>query len=211
LNSRLQTALLLLLLLIFVLPACSTMPPQDVDQARRLELHDIKSERVKKQTSWSLSGKLAISDGKDGGSGKLNWHSGPNSIRMDFHGAMGRGAWRLEADAEGARLELADGKLHQARTVNLLVSSQLGWEVPVDSLAWWVRGLADPGDKAERIIDAQGNLSQLIQDGWTVEYGSYRSFEGLDLPLRLTARQQDWKVKLVVREWDMTGKTDPDG
>jgi len=129
---------------------------------------------------------------------------------MDFHGAMGRGAWRLEADGQGARLELADGTIDHARSVNLLVQSQLGWEIPVDSLSWWVRGLAAPGEIEQRKIDGQGNLDQLVQDGWTIEFGSYRSIGNVDLPLKLTAQQADWKVKLVVRDWEMAGVAEPD-
>lgn len=209
-NSRLQAALLFSLVLLFILPACSTTQQQEVDQAQRLQLYELKSDRVKTQVYWSLSGKLAISNGKEGGSGKFNWHSGPDFNRMDFHGAMGRGAWRLEADGQGARLELADGTINHARSVNLLVHSQLGWEIPVDSLSWWVRGLAAPADIEQREIDGQGNLNRLVQDGWTIEFGSYRSFGDVDLPLKLTAQQADWKVKLVVRDWEMAGVTQAD-
>jgi outer membrane lipoprotein LolB len=77
------------------------------------------------------------------------------------------------------------------------------WEIPVESLSWWVRGLATPGRFRERVIDGDGNISKLLQDGWTIEYDRYRVFEGLNLPVKLTARQGKWKVKLAIRSWDL--------
>jgi outer membrane biogenesis lipoprotein LolB len=42
-----------------------------------------------------------------------------------------------------------------------------------------------------------------LQDGWVIEYGKYREFDGLSLPVQLTARQDDWKVKLAIRDWKL--------
>jgi len=186
------------------LASCTTLPPRQIDAAERLELHGLKSDRLKAQNNWSLSGKLAISNDEDGGSGNLSWRKRPEYTRMDFHGALGRGAWRLEADGKAAKLELADGSTYQQPTVDQLVQQQLGWTIPVESLSWWVRGMAAPGKPQDMLFDEQGNLVRLDQDGWAVEFGTYRSFGGFDMPVRLTAKQADWKVKLVVRRWELT-------
>jgi outer membrane lipoprotein LolB len=162
------------------------------------------------QDRWNLSGKLAISNDEDGGSGKLQWRENPGYTRMDFHGTLGRGAWRLEADRSGARLELADGSAYQDQTVDQLVQKQVGWEIPVESLSWWVRGMAAPGGAEERWFDERGNLVRLNQDGWSIEFGKYRSFGEFEMPIRLTAMQADWKVKLVVRRWELAPEGAPD-
>ena len=210
-RAAFPAVLLLSLAGLLILPACSTMPPQDADQAQRLRLHADKSGRLELQTAWSLSGKLAISNDRDGGSGRFNWHKNSQSSRMDFHGALGRGAWRLDADGAGARLEQADGTVHQASSVEHLIQSQVGWKLPVNHLAWWVRGLTAPGDLEEQELDAQGNLVRLVQDGWTIVFARYRDFDGFDLPLRVTASQADWKVKLVVSSWTLAGEPGSDG
>ena len=107
----------------------------------------------------------------------------------------------MVADAAGAELEFADGTVHRASSIDELVRLQLGWEIPVDSLSWWVRGLVAPGEYGERKIDNEGDLVELLQNGWHIEYGRYSAVEGIRLPARLTARKADWKVKLVVRHW----------
>ncbi len=188
-------------LLAAVLSACSTIPPSDHEQAQRRQLYELRSERVAGLDSWALEGRLAVNDGKDGGSGRLNWKEQGESSRMDFHGALGRGAWRLQTDADGAVLELADGARYEAPTVAELVWGQVGWDIPVDALAWWIRGLAAPGDVQARVLDDAGRLVELRQKDWSIEFGRYRAFGDWDMPVRMTARQADRSVKLAVRSW----------
>lgn len=192
------------LILLAMLPACSTLPPTDEDEAARARLYELKSDHLAGFVHWSMKGRLAVRNDQDGGSGSFNWMQDAGKSLMAFRGALGHGAWRVIAGAHGAELELADGTTHRAHSVNELVRRQLGWEIPVDSLSWWIRGMAAPGEYLERLIDDEGNLLQLRQDGWIVEFGKYRTFEGISLPVKLSATQAEWKVKLAVRAWDLT-------
>jgi outer membrane lipoprotein LolB len=193
----------------FLLAACTTVPPLDSEQRIRAPLYEQRLARLSEVDSWALEGRLAVSDAADGGSGQLKWRQDGGSSRMDFHGALGRGAWRLLADESGAELEFADGTLHRARSIDSLVRRQVGWAVPVEALAWWVRGLAAPGRVQQRLLDEEGRLSELRQDGWDIEFARYGPVSGpggdLTMPLRMTARQADRTVKLAVRRWELPG------
>ena len=127
---------------------------------------------------------------------------------MDFHGALGRGAWRLEVDEQGAELELSDGTRYRADEVQSLVREQIGWEVPIDALAWWVRGLEAPAEVDSHRLGDDGTLEYLDQLGWQIEFSHYRNVGSTSLPLRLTARQADRTVKLVVRNWSLGARDD---
>jgi len=196
------------LLTVLLLPACTTTGPAKVGQGERVRLYQQKSDQLAVFSAWALEGRLAISNDTDGGSGQFRWNNDEHGIRMDFHGALGRGAWEMKADQQGAELALADGAIHRADSIDQLVKQQLEWEIPVANLAWWVRGLATPGPFQKRDIDPQGNISRLLQDNWTIEYGKYRSFEGMSLPVKLTAYRGKWKVKLAVRSWNLTEAID---
>jgi outer membrane lipoprotein LolB len=211
LSFDLRTALVLLLpaLGIVLLPACAVAPPGDAEQSARQPLYEQRAARLSQLEHWTLVGRLAVSDDEDGGSGNLSWRQQPGGSRIDFHGAMGRGAWRLMSGAAGAELEFADGRRYRADSVDALVHGQIGWHVPVDKLAWWVRGLAAPGVHAERLLDEEGRLSQLDQAGWSIEFGRYEAVAGEALPLRMTARQQDRTVKLAIRKWELPGAHEP--
>lgn len=191
-----------------LLPACSTIPTTDSGDPARLEQYETRVRAISKLEAWSLRGRLAVNDENDGGSGTLHWQESPGGTRMDFHGAMGRGAWRLVSGSGKAELELADGQRYAAETVGELVRGQLGWSIPVENLSWWVRGVQAPGRTDQRILGGDGSLSFLSQSGWDIEFGRYRDVQGLSLPLKLTARQGGKMVKLAIRDWETGGDDD---
>jgi outer membrane lipoprotein LolB len=187
-----------------LLSGCGAMRPVDGEQAARLPLYEARAARLELLPNWSLEGRLAVSDERDGGSGFLSWRQQPGASRMDFHGALGRGAWRLQAREDGAELEFADGRQYRADSIDELVRAQVGWEVPVETLAWWVRGLVAPGRFQRRVLDEEGHLSLLQQDGWNIEFGRYATAGSEAMPLKMTARQQDRTVKLAIRKWELS-------
>lgn len=199
-------ASLLMLLAVAVLPACTSLRPADTEQVLRETRYQNRYDSLAAIADWSLEGRLAVRNEDDGGSGHFQWAKMLTDDRMEFHGALGRGAWRLRADDNGAVLELADGEVHRSSTVTELVSERVGWDVPVQQLSWWVRGLAAPGSYRQRSLDDEGNLIELLQAGWHIEYGGYRSIDGVSLPIKMTARQGESSVKLAVRSWTLGSK-----
>lgn len=159
---------------------------------------------------WALDGKLALSGGQDGGSGRLNWRTQPGFSELDFRGTLGRGAWQLDITPELATLDLANGERWQAPEVSSLVVDHLGWSIPVDSLSWWVRGLEAPGSNAERVLDNEGRIETLMQHGWTVDYERYKEFSGVIMPTRLEARNGELTVKLIMRDWTFPVQSEHD-
>jgi len=190
------------------LAACSSVPEVKPGPAERSVLYESRFKELSGIDQWSLIGRLAVNDGKDGGSGHINWKLHGETSSMDFHGALGRGAWRLDANGDGAVLELADGEVHRAPTLGQLVEQKLGWEFPVEALAWWVRACTAPGGWERRDIDEFGRLRGLSQFGWEIEYGNYRDVEGVFMPLKLTARRDSYSVKLAIRNWFL--RVDPE-
>jgi outer membrane lipoprotein LolB len=194
-------------LLVLALTACSTVPTLDVDESERISRYEARSGRLALLGSWTLEGRLAVRGEEEGGSGSFNWSRTGSTNRMDFYGAFGRGAWRLAADDSGAVLERADGSVYRAGSIDELVRSEVGWEIPVGALGWWARGMAAPGGFSARTLDEAGRLIDLEQGGWTIEYGRYRAFGDLDLPVKVVARSPEWQLKLAIREWELP----PDG
>jgi len=194
---------LFLLTFALLITACSTVPTTDIDQAERVLLYEARSGALAGAERWALKGRLAVNDGEDGGSGHLNWQKHGQTSSLNFRGALGRGAWQLNVDENGAVLEWADGEVHRADSVGELVEQQLGWTIPVNALAWWVRGLTAPGDWDLRQLDEHGNLEKLSQLGWNIEYSRYRDAGSVSMPVKLTARRQSYTVKVAIKDWDL--------
>ena len=155
-------------------------------------------------SEWGLVGRISLDDGDQGGSGKLKWDIQSGSSSLDFHGAMGRGAWHLEIGPNGAVLREANGSEQTAPGVNALIQDRMGWPIPVDALQWWVRGLAAPGAIEDEQFDVDGLLINLRQFDWNVEFGRYKSQDGIELPIRLNATRENYRVKLAISRWRMS-------
>ena len=191
------------MVLILAMTACSSQQTVPLNPDARTLRYQTRMVELGGVPNWKLEARLAVNDGKDGGSGHFNWARQSRSNQMDFHGALGRGAWRLEADDSEAVLELADGEVFRAATVSELIEAQIGWQIPVEALEWWVRGLEAPGETQQVELDEQGLLVRLSQFGWNVEYGRYKEADSVMLPHKMTARRDNQSVKLAVRNWSL--------
>ena len=191
-----------LLLLLLVLNACTGVVVKEPDPAAK-EAYQNRAEILAGIPSWSLVGRISLDDGEQGGSGKLQWLVEPGNSELDFHGAMGRGAWHLQFGPEGAVLREANGDEQTAPGVSALIQDRMGWSIPVDALQWWVRGLTAPGSIENEKFDHDGLLVSLDQFGWNVEFSRYQSTGGMELPAKLNARRENYRVKLSISRWRM--------
>ena len=193
-----------LLFLVFILNACTAVEVKDKDQDPRNQ--SAYQERIRKlnaTSEWGLVGKISLDDADQGGSGRLQWDVKPGHTELDFHGAMGRGAWHLDIGPERALLKMADGTEQTATSVNELVQDSMGWPMPLEALQWWVRGLAAPGVIEDEQFGTDGLLVSLRQFGWSVDFRRYDSVGSMELPVRLNATRDNYRVKLAISRWRM--------
>ena len=191
-----------LLFLILSLSACTGVVVKDPNLVDKTTYQD-RTDRLAAVVEWGLTGKISLDDGDQGGSGKLQWDVGPDQSEMGFHGAMGRGAWHLKMGPEGAQLKLADGTEQTAVDVNDLIREHVGWPVPLGALHWWARGLAAPGMIDNEQFGPEGLLVSLRQFGWNVDFNRYDSVGDIELPVRLKATRNNYRVKLAISRWRM--------
>jgi outer membrane lipoprotein LolB len=197
----------LLVVLLVVLNACTGRPVKEFAQGNEAGYQQ-RVEKLASIDTWGFVGRLSLDDGEQGGSGRLQWDVKSNISDLDFHGAMGRGAWHLRITPKVAVLTEADGSLQTAADVNDLIQDRMGWPIPVDALHWWVRGLAAPGIVEHEVLDQDGLLLSLEQFGWSVDFNRYNSIAGTAMPTRLDAGKGSFRVKLAIGRWllDTGGK-----
>jgi len=195
-----------------ILSGCASQavraPQAPVDQAQAR----LQDEQRAALTEWSLSGRIAVSNGKQGGSGRIDWQQSGDRYSVSLSAPVTRQSWRLSGDAAGGRLEGIEGGPREAADIEALLRETTGWNIPVRALADWVRGVgADPARFGEaRVVHGDGNRPiRLAQAGWTIDYAQWQpeaAAAGPVLPARLTATQGEAKVRLIVDEWS-TGAT----
>ena len=191
-----------LFFLVLTLNACTSVSVKDPDFVNK-EIYEDRTSQLNATGVWGLVGKISLDDGDDGGSGRLQWSVEPGHSELDFHGAMGRGAWHLQIGQDGVLLKMADGTEQAADDVNDLIQDRMGWPIPLDALQWWVRGLVAPGVIESETYGSEGLLTSLRQFGWDVDFKRYASVDGVELPVRLNATNDNYRVKLAISRWRM--------
>jgi outer membrane lipoprotein LolB len=160
---------------------------------------------------WGLQGRVALSNGREGGSGRIDWSQDGAHYDVALSAPITRQSWRLSGDRTQATLEGLAGGTRRGDDPQALLLDATGWTIPVAALSSWVRGAADPdGPPALMRYGADGRLARLEQSGWTIDYAAWQLEPGLgtELPGRLTAARGDARVRLVVDSWQ-PGATGP--
>ncbi len=184
-------------------PARGPQVPVDEAQARAQE------QRRAAMSDWSLSGRLAVSNGKQGGSGRIDWQQAGERYTISLSAPVTRQSWRLSGDDAGARLEGIEGGPREGDDVEAMLREATGWDIPVRALADWVRGVGADADRygPAQVVYGPGNRPlSLAQAGWTIDYAQWQSEPAEPvaapvLPIRVTAVRGGAKVRLIVDQW----------
>ncbi|HEY0180702.1 MAG TPA: lipoprotein insertase outer membrane protein LolB [Dokdonella sp.] len=188
---------------VLALAACAgpRIRPGAADAAA-LARQDAREHALAAHAAWTLSGRLGVSDGRDGGSGTLEWQQDGAAFRFSVHAPVTGKTWTLSGDAGHAILEGLRERAVEGRGAAELLERELGWRVPVAELADWARGMRAPG--AARIeFRADGLPATIEQNGWKVEFLDYDLGRAPPLPSRVFASSGSYKVRLAVREWTL--------
>ncbi len=204
------------LLSVGLLSGCATLPRMlgigDAaagDAAQRARAAALGLERADcGAPGWAMTGRVALSNGRDGGSAKIEWAQGGGHLRMLLSAPLTRQSWILEADPASASLQgLAHG-VESGRDPAQLLRRATGWDIPVNALGCWLRAVAgDTGRFGPAWIEYDGDLlpRRLEQDGWVVDYLAWSQdpFTGLPMPARIHAQRGNDRVRLVIDRWGL--------
>ena len=195
-------------LFLFVLALASCAAPAPRPDEAELEQRWAAHSRLLQQLSvWELRARFAVRVDEQGGQAALVWQHFADHQSLRLNGPLGRGVVRITQDAQGARLVDAEQRTTTAASIEELLWQVTGWQLPVSSLAWWIRGLPVPGPAVTRELDERGRLQQLRQHGWTVQYSDYRPVADVELPGHITltraatAQGPEMEVRFVIERW----------
>jgi len=183
------------------LAACAGQVRKPVPpDAGKLAQQSARESTLVARADWSLRGRLGVSDGHDSGSGSLEWSQKSSTFRFSVHAPVTGKTWVLSGDDTHARLDGLREQTIEGGDAASLLQRELGWEVPVTQLRYWVRAGRAPGAADIEFRD-DGLPALITQAGWTVRYIDYDLAQDPPLPSKVFATRGDRKVRLAVREW----------
>ena len=186
------------MLLVTLLPACAPVTPRPptvgneaTQAAREAELARL--------SNWSFSGRLAVSQGGDGGNARVEWRQDGADFDIQLSAPVTRQSWRLRQTAGQVRLDGLQGGSREGTNAEAMLQEATGWRVPLIAMAAWIRGVRAPGP-SDMSFDAYGLPATIRQQGWSVEYRGWQA-DAPALPQKVFARQGEATVRLVVERW----------
>jgi len=189
--------LALVCLMLITLSACAVREKRAAGawQAERLAWFRV-------HPTWSVSGRIGLSDGERGGSLRMRWRAGSNRQIVDLSAGVGAKRWQLVIHDQGARLTGSDIGVLEGPNPDRLVEQAVGWPIPVRWMSDWLRGLPAPA-AAEVDYAPDGTIAKLAWDGWLLEYQRWQALKsaGPLLPIRIEARRGTHTVRAALGGW----------
>lgn len=151
--------------------------------------------------NWQLSAKLGIVTPDERGSLSLFWQQDNQDYRMNLTNVVGKRIFDLSRTGQRVQLTDSKGQVHHAAHARDLVQQLTGWDLPVEQLAYWIKGLPGEGDQVT--YDEHQRPKAITAHGWELEYLGYTQIQGLWLPSRLNLSHQDTQLRLAISQWEL--------
>ena len=154
---------------------------------------------------WDMSGVLSITHKKKRDIVRFAWNQNYNDYSIKLSGPMNMGGVRIDGSKERVKFWRSSDEVIEASTPEELVSSELGWSIPVSDIRYWVLGMPAPGKVDYKYFDRYGHLNFFKQNGWRVKYSSFQVGvrKNLDLPSIVELQNKDVAVKIKIKELDL--------
>lgn len=147
---------------------------------------------------FELAGRLAARYQSESFTGNVTWKHSGAADEMLISTPLGQGVARVARQGDAVTLATAEPRTYHAADAEVLTERVLGFRVPLEGLADWVRGRASPSSPASIERQPDGRLKALRQRGWTIEYLEY---EG-ERPSRMRLTYPGIDLRLAITQWN---------
>ena len=174
------------------LSACTTVAPRPAEMAV-----------AGADRPFAIDGRLSAKRGSDGATANFAWNHEPGRDRIDLASPFGQVLARVDGGTNRVVVERPGGATETYPDWNTMTIALLGAPVPVDDLAFWIRGAAREGGAASVERDAIGRVLVLRQQAWEIVY-SYPDDAPGAKPSRVVLKRPDAEpveVRVVVDRW----------
>lgn len=150
------------------------------------------------EPQFELAGRMAVRYRDEASTANIAWRHGESGDEVLITSPLGQGVARIVRSGGAVSLYASDGTEHRAADAETLTEQVLGFRLPLDGLADWVRGRA-ARTPATELRDASGRLGELRQSGWTIQFQEWS--EDGRLPVRLRLLYPGLELRLAISEW----------
>lgn len=188
-----------------LLSSCVSTPPRAVANSDWM----LQQDQLQDLHRWELRGRVNIRYDNESYTPRIQWSQQSNDYQITLWGTFNAGYTHIVGRPGYVTLEQG-GDILSANSPEQLILQQLGYELPVSYLKYWIKGLPAPGSVAELVFNELNQLSQLRQEGWTVDFTDARQYDAITLPRRveLTRAQNDIRLRFIGLNWTLEDSSD---
>ena len=108
---------------------------------------------LEKLSTWELRGRVNVRYEGESYTPRINWQQERDDYAIRLWGTFNAGNTLITGKPGSVTLE-TDGRVSNARTPEKLILRELGYELPVSSLNYWIKGLPAPRPRADGVASA---------------------------------------------------------
>lgn len=189
------------------LSACSSIAPPADTNSNWTQLRSA----LQALDSWEMRGRVDVRYNDESNTPRIRWNQQALEYNIRLWGTLNAGNTLITGKPGLVTLEQGNDLVTAASAEDLILQ-QLGYELPVSYLEYWVKGIPSPDSRFELKFNELNQLQSLRQDGWTVSYPDIRQYGELTLPRRVevTRPKNDIRLRFIGLSWTLE-TSDADG
>ena len=196
-NAKAMSRMLRLALLGVCLSACAIAPPasENSDWSRQRD-------QLQELDSWELRGRVNVRYDNESHTPRIIWLQQSAEYHIRLWGTFNAGATEIVGRPGFVTME-NDGQTLSANSPEDLILEQLGYELPVSQLNYWIKGLPAPGSDAQLAFNELNQLTTIQQADWTINLSDMRQYGAVSLPRRveLTRPRNAIRLRFIGLNW----------
>ncbi len=152
--------------------------------------------------SWQLKGKLAYRNDADSGSAWFDWSQRGEQFTIYLSGPFGVGTVQISGNAQTITLSQPGEADINAHSSSELTQQLFGWQLPVEQMRSWVRGIpASSSSGTIKTFSEEGLLESLQENDWQLTINRYQAGPHGPLPGRIKGHSDKLSFTLLLKEW----------
>ena len=194
-----------LLLATALLSACSAIAPPAKGNSDWTHQRD----QLQELESWELRGRVNVRYDNESHTPRINWRQQNVEYRIRLWGTFNAGNTLIVGRPGYVSLE-NDGETVDASSPEELILRQMGYELPISQLHYWIKGLPSPDSGFQLSFNELNQLTTIEQADWTINLSDMRQYGQVSLPRRveLTRARNDIRLRFIGLNWTTDALTD---
>ena len=188
------------LLMVALISGCTNLAPPAMESKNWITQRD----QLLDLESWQMRGRVNIRYNSESHTPRIQWQHEDRDYKIRLWGTFNVGNTTLVGQPGFVTME-QDGRVLNAQSPEDLILQQLGYELPVSYLEFWIKGLPAPNSLADLDFNQLNQLITINQDGWTVNYTDPRQYGSISLPRRIeiTRPINDIRLRFIGLSWTL--------